>query len=168
MAVSLWQRGRKDQLAMAALLFALLTVATGRDDVWAQVLRLEESSSRLLVLLATRAIAGRQMLLLVPLALTLPRIIAGTGASVSRYLSRTVAEWVGDEGIPCPATAPALGEPPAEPDTCCNARFWSEMRRSVAPAPLHCTSELASLSDSHLCYIQPLPVFMLTMTPDTK
>ena len=105
MAVSLWQRGRKDQLAMAALLFALLTVATGRDDVWAQVLRLEESSSRLLVLLATRAIAGRQMLLLVPLALTLPRIIAGTGASVSRYLSRTVAEWVGDEGIPCPATA---------------------------------------------------------------
>jgi hypothetical protein len=75
LAVYLWQRDRNDKLALAALLFALLTVATGRDDVWAHVFAFGRVFSPLLLLLGMRAVAGRQLLLLAPVLLTLPRVL---------------------------------------------------------------------------------------------
>jgi len=75
MAVYWWRRDRKDKLALTALLFALLTLATGRDDVWAHVFGYGRVFSPLLLLLGMRAIAARQLLFLVPLLLTLPRVL---------------------------------------------------------------------------------------------
>ena len=75
LALYLWQRDQKDKLALAALLFALLALATGRDDVWAHVFSFGRVFSPLLLLLGMRAIAGRQLLLLAPLLLVVPRVL---------------------------------------------------------------------------------------------
>jgi hypothetical protein len=69
----LW-RNRGDQLAGAAVLFALLAAQTGRADVWAHVFSFGRVFSPMLLLLVLRAIATRNTLFLMPLLLTLPRV----------------------------------------------------------------------------------------------
>ena len=91
LAVYVWHRNRNDKLALAALSFSLLMLATGRDDVWAHVFSFGRVFSPLLLLLGMCAIARRHTLLLIPLLLILPRLtaeLAPLSLGVLRGLSR--------------------------------------------------------------------------------
>jgi hypothetical protein len=74
-AIWLW-KGKRDRLTLAAGLFALVFVAfLGQPQVWAGVYTFGRTMSPLLILLALAGAASRSWVCLLPLAMTVPRIL---------------------------------------------------------------------------------------------
>ena len=79
LAAWLWLRNRRDPIAIAALLFALLAVQATHPEIWAHVFSFGRVFSPLLLLLAlsaARKAARHRALLLAPVILMLPRVAA--------------------------------------------------------------------------------------------
>jgi hypothetical protein len=82
LGVRLWLRRRDGAVEIAALLFCLLAIQTGSEDVWSGAFAFGRVFSPLLLLLAMKGLETRRKVLALPLALVTLRVGAQFGGQV--------------------------------------------------------------------------------------